>query len=139
MAEVQSHVSRRKVMIGMAGGAAAAAVTLTGAARAQSGGGKNAVPLVSAGYSTWAGQVGTNFTAHTGHVLKLVQVQAYGSSGSVPAGVRNPGFLARFDITRGSALAAGRYLVAHPTGGTFEIYLSKSGPTYPMRMLADFN
>ena len=140
MAEVLSLFSRRNMMIGLVGGAAATAAVaaMAGAARAQ-GGGKKAVALNTAAYDDWSAQVGSNFTAHTGHVLRLVDVHAYPSADSRPSGVREQGFVARFDITRGGALQSGRYLVAHPRGGTFEIFLTSGGPVMPLRMLADFN
>lgn len=134
--------SRRNLLLGLGGTAAAAA--FAGAAGAKVVGRtvvvlRRTVALRSAGYADWSAQVGSNFTAHTGHVLRLVDVHAYPRAGSRPRGVRTQGFVARFDIIRGGALPAGRYLVAHPGGGTFQIFLTKGGPDKPRRMLADFN
>jgi len=129
--------SRRNMLLGLGGAAATGAfVMASGPAWA---GGKTDVPLNTAAYDDWSAQVNSNFTAHTGQVLKLVEVQAYPVSGTRPSEVRTQGFVARFDITRGAAMAEGRYLVAHPRGGTFEIFLTKGGPDKPLRMLADFN
>ena len=134
---VDSAISRRGVMAGLGGAAVVAVVAESGAqaARVQ-------LELANADYTQWASQIGSNFTAHTRQVLRLVEVRPYGNAsraGPRPAGVRDPGFLACFDVVRGGAMAAGRYLVAHPVGGTFEMFLTNAGPNLPLRMLAEFN
>ena len=139
--------SRRNMLLGMGGAAVATAASAQASGGAGSfpqllgpaGQGKSGGPLDAAAYDAWSAQVGSRFRAHTGHVLKLVDVQAYSSAGSRPRGVRNQGFVARFDVSRGAALPEGRYYVAPPSGSPFEILLTKGGPDKPLRMLADFN
>jgi hypothetical protein len=137
--------SRRNMLVGLGGAAAAA-----GAVSAQAAGGAGvagflkpaghqAGPLDTATYADWSAQVGTHFKANTGHVLKLAAVQAYPGAGSRPRGLREQGFLARFDIVRGEPLSEGRYIASHPSGGVFAIFLTKAGADMPLRMLADFN
>jgi len=140
MMDIPNLFSRRNLLAGIGG--AAATVALAEAASAQSKGKTAAVALATATYEQWSAQIGSNFTAHTGQVLRLSAVTAYAAYARAaprPAGVRNPGFVATLDIVRGAALPSGLYLVAHPTGGTFEVYLTKGGPNMPLRMLADFN
>jgi hypothetical protein len=137
MMDIPDLFSRRNLLAGLGGAVALAAVAETAHAKPPA-----AVALATATYDQWSAQVGSNFTTQTGHVLRLAAVQAYGNFARAaprPAGVRNPGFVASFDIVRGGALPEGRYLVAHPTGGTFEMFLTKGGPNMPNRMLADFN
>jgi hypothetical protein len=135
MTDILGLFSRRTIMVGMGGAAVATAAglgTTTGAFAAD-------VPLATAEYAAWAAKVGANFTANTGHVLKLVEVARLASSGVRPDPLRDQAFVARFDITRGGALAAGNYIVASPGTTTFQIFLTKGGPDKPARMLAVFN
>lgn len=136
--EVLSKVSRRRILLGLGG--AAVASTANAGLLAQSLRTAGAGTLGTAGYADWLAQVGSNFTAASGQVLKLTSVQAYGGAGSRPAAVRPTGFAALFDIVRGGALPEGRHLVAHAQkGGTFEIFLTKVGASKPLGMRADFN
>ena len=149
MAEQLSLVNRRNILLGLAGGAIAAggiAVQQTGGAGTfaellQSGGlGKRGVFLATANKDDWKLQVGTFFTASTGHVLKLVDVQGFVERGRRPAGLRNQAFAARFDVTSGGPLPGSQYLaVSHKEGGTFDILMSNANPARPLRMLAIFN
>jgi hypothetical protein len=135
MTDILGLFSRRTMLVGASGAAVAAAAglgTTTGVLAAT-------VPLSTAEYNDWLAKVGTNFTAHTGHVLKLVQVERLASSGIRPEPLRDYAFVARFDISRGGGLAEGSYIVTHPGGTTFQIFLSKGGPDKPARMLAVFN
>jgi hypothetical protein len=133
--------SRRTMMAGLGGAAAATAASAHAAggtgrfARLVSGG----RPLHSASYDQWSGEVGSLFTTDSGQALKLVDVQAYPRTGARPHGVRQQGFVARFDSARGADLPEGRYVVSHPREGTFEIFLTKGGSDMPQRMHADFN
>lgn len=130
--EILGQFSRRTMMAGLGGIAIAGAVNVN----AQTLGGAS---LGTANYTAWRARLGSNFTASTGHVLRLVEVQAYARRGTRPAELRPQGFVARFDVVRGGALPEGLYRVAHPNGGTFEIFLTKGGRDKPLRMLADFN
>ena len=139
--------SRRNLLLGLGGGAAAGVATFS-ATRSPTyfaqilrprGRGRQDVALRSASYDDWMVQVGTNFTAHTGQVLNLVDVQAFSQKGGRPRNIRDRAFVARFDITRGGALPEDLYRVAHPNGGTFDIFLTRGSPDKPLRMLAVFN
>lgn len=144
MAEILSHFARRNMLIGLAGGAAAIAATIgsTGGAFArivgQSNAGRRNLALGRAGYDAWSAQVGSTFTAQSGQVLKLVDVESLPAKGAKPRHVREQAFVARFEVSSGDALPEEIYRVAHPSGGTFEIFLTKSGPAQPDRMLAVF-
>jgi hypothetical protein len=142
--DILSLFSRRHMLLGLGGAAVAGTANARGLGNAglfaQSLRTVGAGTLGTAGYADWLAQVGSNFTAASGQVLKLASVQAYGSAGSRPAGVRPTGFVARFDIIRGGALPEGSHLVAHgQRGGTFEIFLTKEGASKPLGMRADFN
>lgn len=149
MAEQLSLVNRRNILLGLAGGAVAAggiAVQQTGGAGQfaellrPGGVGRQGAFLATATKDDWALQVGTLFTASTGHVLKLVDVQGFVEKTRRPAGLRNQAFVARFDITRGGPMAASQLLsVSHKEGGTFDILMSGGNPARPLRMLAIFN
>ena len=149
MAKVRSRVSRRNMLIGLAGGGAAtagaiAAFGLTDSASfasllepqqlARSGG-----PLAYAGYADWQAQVGTSFKTDSGHLLKLADVQEFAQKGARPGGLRDRAFVARFDIVSGGSMAEDLYRVVHRDGGVFNILLTHGGPDNPLRMLAVFN
>ena len=139
--------SRRNMLLGLGGATAAGAATVGGGSTASffeqilrpSEGGRTDVALRSAAYNDWAAQVGSNFTAHSGHVLKLVDVQRFGNKGARPHNLRQQAFVARFDISRGGGLPEELYRVAHPNGDTFEMFLTKGSPDKPLRMLAVFS
>jgi hypothetical protein len=149
MAEQLSLVNRRNILLGLAGGAVAAggvAVQRTGGAGAfaellrPTGVGRRGAFLATANKDDWALQVGTLFTASTGHVLKLVDVQGFREKNRRPAGLRNQAFVARFDIASGGQLPGWQLLtVSHKEGGTFDILLNGANPARPLRMLAVFN
>ena len=95
--------------------------------------------LASAGKDDWALQAGTFFTAQTGHVLKLVDVQGFRDRASRPRGPRAEAFVARFEIVSGGHLPGEQLLtVSHKEGGVFDILLTGSHPSTPQRMLATF-
>lgn len=149
MAEQLSLVNRRNILLGLAGGAVVAggmAVQQTGGAGSfadllrKGGLGRNGVFLATANKDDWSRQIGTLFTASTGHVLKLVDVQGFAEHGRRPAGLRNQAFVARFDVTKGGELPGSQLLnVSHKEGGTFDILMTGSNPAKPLRMLAVFN
>lgn len=149
MAEQMSLVNRRNILLGLAGGAVAAG----GIAAQKMGGGAAAfaellrptepgrrnVNLATAGKDDWALQAGTFFTAQTGHVLKLVDVQGFRDRASRPLGPRAEAFVARFDIVSGGPLPSTQLLaVSHKEGGVFDIFLTAGHPSTPLRMLATF-
>ena len=100
--------------------------------------GRKGVRLATAERPDWAAQVGTFFTADTGQVLELTDVQGFPTSGERPDNLRDSAFLARFKIKDGGAMIDGELRrVAHPDGGTFDIFLTAGSD--PTRMLAVFN
>jgi hypothetical protein len=149
MAQVRSRVSRRNILIGLAGGAAASAgiIATTGIADSNSlasllateGNAPARGPLAYGGFAEWQAQVGTSFKSQSGHLLKLVEVQAFAQKGSRPGQLRDRAFIARFDITSGGSMAEDLYRVAHREGGIFDILLTSGSPDNPLRMLAVFN
>lgn len=149
MAEQMSLVSRRNMLLGLAGGAVAAGgitVQQTGIASEgfaellrPVGLGRRGVNLATASKDDWALQVGTFFTAQTGHVLELADVQGFRERGKRPPGLRAEAFVARFDVARGGALPDAQLLtVNHTEGGTFDMFLTAGDPSKPLRMLAVF-
>ena len=149
MADQLSLVNRRNILLGLAGGAVVAggiAVQQTGGAGSFAellrpvGLGQRGAFLATANKDDWALQVGTLFTAATGHVLKLVDVQGFVERNRRPAGLRKQAFLTQFDITSGGQLPASLLLnVSHKEGGTFDIFMTGASPAKPLRMLAVFN
>lgn len=149
MAEQKSLVSRRNMLLGLAGGAVAAGgitVQQTGVGSEgfaellrPAGLGRRGVNLATASKDDWALQVGTMFTAQTGHVLKLVDVQGFRERVERPAGLRAEAFVARFDVDSGGVLPGERiYRVNHTDGGEFDLFLAPGHPSKPLRMLATF-
>ncbi len=149
MAEQMTFVNRRKLLLGLAGGAVVAGgitVQQTGVADRfadllrPAGLGQRGVSLAHGSKDDWALQVGTMFTAHTGHVLKLVDVRGFAERSRRPLGLRAQAFVARFDITEGGPLVGDHLLtVNHNEGGVFDVLLSAMNPERPLRMLAVFN
>lgn len=149
MAEQLSFVNRRNILLGLAGGAVAAggiAVQQSGGAGSfaellrPSGQGRRGVFLATAEKDDWALQVGTFFTASTGHVLKLVDVQGFAERGKRSAGLRNQAFVSRFDVVAGEPLPGQQLLnVSHKEGGTFAILMDAANLARPLRMTAVFN
>jgi len=149
MAEQKSLVSRRNMLLGLAGGAVAAGgitVQQTGIGSESFaellrpvGLGRRGVNLATASKDDWALHVGTFFTAQNGHVLKLVDVQGFRERTKRPAGHRAQAFVARFDIASdGARPGEGIHRVNHAEGGEFDIFLAPGHPSAPLRMLATF-
>jgi hypothetical protein len=102
------------------------------------GRGRRKVPLHTAARDDWAAQVGTLFTADTGQILKLTDVQGFPEKSERPEGLRESAFVARFEIRRGGPLAGDQiHRFAHAEGGTFDMLLSSGSE--PLRMSAIFN
>ena len=140
MAKVLSPFSRRNMLIGLAGGAAATAVASKSAFAAvlrPASAGSNAA-LARASYRDWSAQVGSTFTARSGHELTLVEVESVPNKGALPSRVRSEAFVARFDVAKGGELPEDLYRIAHPSSGTLDVFLTKAGPDAPQRMLAVF-
>lgn len=148
MSSIVGLFSRRNLLVGLGGAAATAGVAqaqANGSAAAfgqlfkpTAPGSKNA-DLKTGSYGDWSAQVGSSFTTHSGHVLKLVEVQGFANKGARPVNLRQQAFVAGFDIIRGSALPEGLYRVSHPGGAVFDMFLTKGGPANLLRMNAVFN
>jgi len=149
MAEHATLVNRRNMLLGLAGGA----VVAGGITVQQTGGvsqfaellkpvglGRRGVDLATAEKEDWALQVGTFFTAQTGHVLKLAHVKGFPQRGVRPAGLRKAAFVAAFDIASGGPLQPDRMIgTNHNEGGAFDIFLTSGNRANPLRMLAVYN
>jgi hypothetical protein len=142
---IESLLSRRNVVLGLAGTAAAGTVAVqkTGGADALASllrpaeEGNGSVLLAKATAADWALQIGTIFTAHTGHILKLVDVQNFPKSAR-PKGMRNRAFVARFDIVKGGKMAGDKIYRVNHQQGAFDLFLSGANPAKPKRMKAVF-
>jgi hypothetical protein len=143
---LDSRLSRRGMVVGLAGTAAAGTVAVQ-----QSTGVKafrellrptdKAIGgLLAKGTSgDWALEVGSHFTVHTGHVLKLIDVQRYPKKDRRPRNIRSRGFVARFDVVKGGVLPANTIYRVNHRSGAFDIFLTAGKPNRPLRMFAEFN
>lgn len=143
--DIFSILSRRNLLIGFA----STAVVAGGTMRFRSpqefsllvrprGRGRRQVALHTAAKDDWAAQVGTTFTAETGQLLELTDVQGFPEKNKRPDGLRESGFVARFEIKRGGPLPGDQILrFAHAEGGTFDMVLASGSE--PLRMSAIFN
>ena len=147
MLDIFSLFSRRNLLVGLFGTTAAAAAGGVMHFRSPEefsrvmrprGRGRRRVPLGTAAHKDWAAQVGTLFTAQTGQVLELTDVQGFQEKNERPEGLRDSAFVTRFEIKRGGPLQGDRiYRFAHAKGGTFEIMLATGSD--PLRVSAIFN
>lgn len=144
MPDILSLFSRRFLLFGV-GAAAVGGGAMKFASTEQfslllrpRGKGRKGVPLATAARDDWTAQVGTFFTADTGQVLELTDVQGFHTHGERPKHLRESAFVARFEIKDGGAMLDGQLRrVAHPNGGTFDMFLTAGSD--PARMLAVFN
>jgi len=146
MDQVSSLVSRRNILLGLAGGIAAGAANtplfaknLQAKAAALTPGGSKGTALGTATSDDWTAQVGSLFTAETGQVLQLTGVQLLAGKGTRPTYLRQQGFVTRFDVVSGGAMAEGTYRFRHKDGGTFDMHLAPAGSGQTLHMLAVFN
>jgi hypothetical protein len=150
MSKGESRVSRRNLLVGLAGTAAVSAVAVTDAGQKQVAafkkmlwsrqpGNRNS-RLANGSVDDWALQIGTKFATSTGHTLKLADVRQFGGQNKRPAGLRDRAFVAGFEIVEGSGTMPGETLltVNHATGGTFDMFISPGSPDKPERRLAVF-
>ena len=153
MARTRSFLSRRKLLIGLGGAAAAAAALIASPFRAvialtardlvrRQPALRSLLSLADAGYDEWLDQVGSMFSVGGGTALKLVGVSALDSGGARPMRLgRTSAFLAKFDVQNGGTMAGDLiYTASHPQYGALRIFLSAStDPRLPHRMTALFN
>lgn len=150
MTDNASFLSRRNVLVGLAGGAAAGAIATTNAGQQEVAAfkqllwknqpGRHNVHLDSATVDDWALQVGTDFQSSSGHTLKLAYVQQFDHQNKRPAGLRDRPFVAGFDVVSGTTVLPTQVLlrVNHREGGSFDMFLTAAGPKKPGQMLAVF-
>jgi len=145
-----SILSRRNVLVGLAGSAAAGAVATTNAGQQEVAAfkqllwsnkpGRHNVRLATATVDDWSLQVGTKFQASSGHTLRLDDVQQFDHQNTRPKGLRDRAFAAGFSIISGVGTLPNQVLlqVSHPEGGTFEMFMTAGSPDKPQRRIAVF-
>lgn len=144
---IESLVSRRTVVLGLAGTAAAGTVAVQKAGTVEAfaallnpvGAGQSAAWLAKATSADWAAQIGSKFTTQTGHVLKLIDVKNFPQSGRRPAGLRDRAFVARFAVVKGGPLPGDTTYRVNHKQGPFDLFLDPVNPASPLRMKAVFN
>lgn len=144
---IESLLSRRNVVLGLAGTAAAGTVAVqkTGGAdalarllRPEKGGSNRWLAKGLA--ADWVLQIGSNFTAHSGHILKLVDVQSFPDKNvDHPTGTRPRAFVARFDVVKGGKMASDKIYRVNHKQGPFDLFLTSGDPSKPLRMKAVFS
>jgi hypothetical protein len=145
-----SILSRRNVLVGLAGSAAAGAVATTNAGQQEVAAfkqllwsnkpGRHNVRLATATVDDWSLQVGTKFQASSGHTLRLDDVEQFDHQNTRPKGLRDRAFAAGFSIISGVGTLPNQVLlqVSHPEGGTFEMFMTAGSPDKPQRRIAVF-
>jgi hypothetical protein len=143
------RISRRNILLGVAGVAVAGVVAtsrfIPGAEQgtrrllASNGFTRRFLSLADAGQEEWAAQVGSVFVLEGGQRLRLAGIRPLASAGERPADVsRRRAFLAVFDVLGGATLPADIIHTArHRQYGSLPLFLSASGR--PSRMFAVFN
>jgi len=152
MDKAASALSRRNLVLGLAGGTALAGLValqpaagpLSRQARrfaASNRWTRRFVSLAGADMSEWAGQVGSVFQVAGGWSLRLAGVRPLVSAGERPDGLRDRAFVAVFDLLGGMDMPAELiHTAAHPDYGAFELFLSAAGEAgATRRMHAVFN
>ena len=141
--------SRRNVLLGLAGVAAAGLVATarwipsaeerTRRILASNPVTRRFLSLANAEQGEWAQQVGSEFRVEGGYRLKLAGIESSRSIGERPQQVtRRRGFIAVFDVLDGASMAGDLiYSASHSQYGSLPLFLSASGS--PSRMFAIFN
>jgi hypothetical protein len=144
---IESVFSRRGLVVGMAGAAVAGTVAVQKSGGAEAfarllrphGQGRPGAWLAKATSDDWALQIGSTFTAHSGHVLKLIDVQRFPQKGTRPKGLRDRAFVARFDVVKGGKMPGNTVYRVNHKRGPFNLFLDAENPTRVRRMTAVFN
>jgi hypothetical protein len=149
MDRTASTLSRRNILLGLAGAAVSAVVATTALAPAAGERTRRVLAgnrftrrflsLADAGQSEWTSQVGSAFTLDGGYRLRLAGVRPLHSQGARPASVaRDRAFAAVFEVLGGAPLAEDLiYSARHAHYGALPLFLT--GTDDPRRMLAVFN
>jgi hypothetical protein len=150
MINIDSLLSRRGLMAGLAGSAALGVVAATTAGQQQVEAfkqmlwkrrpGRRNVRLATATVDDWAIQIGSTFQTSTGHTLKLADVVQFDHQNKRPAGLRDRPFAAGFEIVAGNGPMPDQATlkVAHREGGTFDMFITAGSPDKPKRRIAVF-
>jgi hypothetical protein len=145
-----SILSRRNLLVGLAGGAAVGAIATSNAGQEEvqafknllwkNKPGKRYVRLDTATVDDWSLQVGTKFRASSGHTLRLDDVQQFDHQNTRPKGLRDRAFAAGFSIISGVGALPSQVLlqVSHAEGGTFDMFMTAGSPDKPQRRIAVF-
>src|SRR4051794_21054421 len=112
MSVIESILSRRNLLVGLAGSAAVGTLAVTNAGKQQVAAfsqllwqrrpGRHNVRLATASVDDWALQIGTTFQTSTGHTLKLADVRQFDHQNKRPAGLRDRAFVAGFELVSGA-------------------------------------
>jgi hypothetical protein len=148
---IQSLLSRRNMMAGMATSAALVASTSAEAKQPTVKSIKQPLPsrpplrsigsLATASVDEWKQQIGTTFETSTGHRLRLADVREFDNQGKRPASLRERPFAAGFDIVSGTGAMPEQLTlrVNHKAGGTFDMFVTAATPESPLRRVAVFS
>ena len=148
MSNIQSFLSRRHMLAGLAGSATVGVLAVTNAGQQQVAAfkqllwkrqpGRHNVRLATATVDDWALQIGTTFQTSTGHTLKLADVVQFDHQNARPAGLRAKPFAAGFEIVAGEGPMPDQLTlkVAHREGGTFDIFITAGSRDKPNRRIA---
>lgn len=129
-------VSRRTIVVGLAGAAVTTGGVTTSIFSFSSAGdirnqlsptvqGRRNVALGRALFEDWSVQKGSFFTLDSGQVVELVDVKLFPEDEGRPTYVRPAAFLTVFEVRRGVPVAAERiYSLAHKEGGEFPLFLT---------------
>ena len=149
MERAASTISRRRVVVGLAGLAVTAVAAATvfrpsageRARRVLAGNAftRRFLSLASAEQAEWATQVGSDFAIEGGYRLRLAGVRSLNSEGRRPANVaRRRAFVAVFDVLGGMTMPGDLiYTARHAQYGALPLFLAATDD--PRRMLAVFN
>ena len=148
---IESQLSRRNMMAGMATSAALVASTSADAGQSQSNALKRPLPsrpplrsigsLATASVDEWTPQIGTTFETSTGPRRRLADVREFENHNTRPAGLRERPFAAGFDVMSGSGALPEQLTlrVNHKVGGTFDLFVTATTPAKPLRRVAVFS
>jgi len=148
---IQSLLSRRKMMAGMATSAALVAATSADAKPPSVKAAAQPLPhrplplsaagsLATASVEDWAKHVGTTFETSTGHKLRLSEVKAFENRDRRPDNLRARPFAAKFDVVAGKGDLPEQLTlrVNHKVGGTFDLFVTTAALETPLQRVAVF-
>jgi hypothetical protein len=150
MSKEEARVSRRNLLVGLAGTAAVGAVAVTEGGQQQVAAFKNMLwkrqpgnryaRLANASVDDWALKIGSTFTTSTGHTFKLTDVRQFGGQGKRPAGLRDRPFVAGFQVVSGPATLPKEITLAvtGSDGQSFDMFNTAGSRDKPDRRIAVF-